>query len=176
MRESIFIYEMWFVWYKHTLGRISASIYIPTYIHTSPPKPLKEYSIMFKLLKLSDTHNFLPYCFCMYCSNQTSNWVRVHGQVFTSLICNLITHNHQSIKYLLLCNIHVSQHHLTWWTWCGWWKQSGLLSWYSNRLQAGLLGFDSCHSKIFSSPLHPYHLWGTPSLLSNGFQGLFPQR
>jgi hypothetical protein len=31
-------------------------------------------------------------------------------------------------------------------------------------------------SKIFSSPGRPDRLWGPPSLLSNGFQGLFAQR
>jgi hypothetical protein len=29
-------------------------------------------------------------------------------------------------------------------------------------------------SRIFSSPQHPEWLWDPPSLLSNGYQGLFP--
>jgi hypothetical protein len=31
-------------------------------------------------------------------------------------------------------------------------------------------------SRIFSSPRSPHRLCGTPSLLSNGYRGLFPQR
>jgi hypothetical protein len=33
----------------------------------------------------------------------------------------------------------------------------------------------SVGSKIFTSPYHPDQLWGLPSLLSNGYSGLFPR-
>jgi hypothetical protein len=29
--------------------------------------------------------------------------------------------------------------------------------------------------RIFSTPSRPYRLWGPPSLLCNGYQGLFPR-
>jgi hypothetical protein len=39
----------------------------------------------------------------------------------------------------------------------------------------GVLGFDSRRGLgIFSSPPRPERLWGSPSLLSNGHQGLLP--
>jgi hypothetical protein len=35
--------------------------------------------------------------------------------------------------------------------------------------------FESRWGKIFSSPRRPDRFWGTPSLLSNGYRGLFPR-
>jgi hypothetical protein len=46
------------------------------------------------------------------------------------------------------------------------------------RLRAGRSGFKGSITgggwDFFSSPLCPERLWGPPSLLSNGYQGLFP--
>jgi hypothetical protein len=43
------------------------------------------------------------------------------------------------------------------------------------RLRAGRPGFYSWQNKYFySSPPHPDRLWGSPSLLSIEYQGLFP--
>jgi hypothetical protein len=48
------------------------------------------------------------------------------------------------------------------------------LSRYSAGLRAGRLGFDSRRGREFlSSPPRPERLWGPPSLLSNGYQGIF---
>jgi hypothetical protein len=42
------------------------------------------------------------------------------------------------------------------------------------RLRIGRPGFDSCHERGRDTSPRPDRLWGTPSILSNGYGGLFP--
>jgi hypothetical protein len=48
------------------------------------------------------------------------------------------------------------------------------LSWYSDGLWAGWGLIPRRGKRFFSSPQCPDWLWGPPSLLYNGYQGLFP--
>jgi hypothetical protein len=58
------------------------------------------------------------------------------------------------------------------WVWAGiaQWVKWMAPSWTAERSE-----FESREARIFSSPCHPDRFWGPPSLLSNGYWGLFPQ-
>jgi hypothetical protein len=54
-------------------------------------------------------------------------------------------------------------------------KELGYHSWYSNWLDnRGVGHWVLVVSRMFTSPYGPKQLWGTPSFLFSGYQGLFP--
>jgi hypothetical protein len=53
-------------------------------------------------------------------------------------------------------------------------KESGYLSRYIGGLRAGRPGLDSRHGKIFLFSTASTPVLSPPSLLSNGYRGLFP--
>jgi hypothetical protein len=58
----------------------------------------------------------------------------------------------------------------------GWPEGACVAQWYSSELRAGWAGGSSPGRgrEFFSSPPCPERLWGPPSLLSSGYQGLLP--